>query len=96
MYGKLQNHNLVIAPSRLIVGDNQVWNADASLYREQGWYPIEFTEPPYDPPTDYEWESGWVVENDTITQEWVLVPLDPNRDLDDSEILEILLGGEDE
>jgi len=96
MYGKLENHNLVIAPSRLVVGNTQVWNASASQYLAQGWYPVVFTDQPSDPPTDYEWESGWAMENNTITQEWVLVPLDPDRDLDDSEILEILLGGEEE
>lgn len=96
MYGKLENHNLIIAPKRLIVGDTQIYNAPASLYLEQGWYPIVYTDPPYDPPVDYEWESGWAMENETITQEWVLVPLDPDRDLGDAEVLNILLGGEDE
>ena len=96
MYGKLEQGNLIIAPRRLIVGDTQVYNAPASDYLAHGWYPVVFTDPPSDPPTDYEWESGWVLDANVITQEWVLVPLDPDRDLDDAEILNILLGGEDD
>ncbi len=95
MYAKLIDNNLIVAPRRLIVGDMQFYNATPAQYLEQGWYPIAYTDPPSDPPTDYEWESGWEFDDNTIIQTWVLVPLDPNRDLDDAEILNILLGGDE-
>ena len=95
MYGKIENKNLVIAPKVLTVGDFYVWNASAEQYAAQGWLPVVFTDAPYDAPADFEWDSGWSTEDDQIVQEWVLVPLDPDRDLDDAEVLNILLGGDE-
>ncbi len=94
MYGKLENHNLIIAPKRLIVGDTQVWNASASLYLEQGWYPVCYTDEPSDPPEGYYYESGWTQGEDEIVHTWHLEPL-PD-DIDESEAYSIIFGGEQE
>ncbi len=94
MYGKIENHNLIIAPKRLIVGDTQVYNAPASAYAEQGWLPVVYTDAP-NPPEGYTYESGWAEQDNQIVQTWTLAEL-PEEEMSAEEALEILLGGEAE
>lgn len=92
MYAKLINGALRVAPKKLIINDTQVWNASASEYLAQGWKEVIFTEQPNDPPEGYQYVSGLEEETETIMQTWTLEKL-PD-DIDDSEALSILLGGE--
>ena len=90
MYGKLINGELQIAPKRLIINDTQVWNASADDYLSRGWLPVTFTEPP-EAPSGYHYDDEWELQVDKIIQTWHL----EEDDLDDHELLDILLGGEE-
>jgi len=92
MYGKLINGNLHIAPKMLVIGDTHVWNATAEQYAAQGWLPVVYTEPPEQ--DGYYAESGWAEEDGRIVQEWVLIPIPEDEDIDDAEALNIILGGD--
>jgi len=94
MFAKLIDNNLTIAPKRLIVGDTQVWNADATLYLEQGWFPVRYTDEPGDAPEGFYYESGWEQGEDEIVQTWTLTEL-PD-DIDESEAYSIIFGGDGE
>jgi len=90
MYGKLIDGNLRIAPKVLHGEGTIVYNPHAGMYLAQGWKPVEFTKAP-EAQDGFYYESGWEEQPDAIVQTWTLTPL-PD-DIDDSEALEILLGG---
>ena len=68
-YGQLKQNNLVYAPNILIIGDKQVINAPAELYKSQGYLRIVNTEMP-------EYEEGfyytpyYIEVIDAIIQKW--------------------------
>lgn len=92
MYAKLINGNLTIAPKMLTVGSTNVWNASDEQYAAQGWLPVVYTDAPEQ--DGYYAESGWAEEDGRIVQEWVLIPIPEDADIDDSEALNIILGGD--
>ena len=49
MYGKLNDGNLTIAPRKLPGDGVVVYNPPESMYRAQGWKPVEFTDAPEAP-----------------------------------------------
>jgi len=89
MYGKLTLGSLTIAPSKLIIVGNQVWNAPSEEYLAQGWKPVRFTDAP-EAPEGYYYESGWSETEDEIVQTWTQKPL-PDE-VDESEAWNILFG----
>lgn len=92
MYAKLNNGTLIRAPKYLTIGDTNVWNASPADYLAQGWLPVVYTDPPE--MDGYYAESGWAVEDGHIVQEWVLIPIPKDEDIDDAEALNIILGGD--
>ena len=94
MYGKLENDNLIIAPRKLPGNGVIVYNPPESMYREQGWKPVTYTDEPGDAPSGYHYEPGWAETSDEIVQTWTLVE-DPD-DVDEAEAWEIIFGGDDE
>ncbi len=93
MYAKLNEGRLVVAPKMLVIGDTHVWNATAEQYAVQGWLPVVYTDPPE--AEGYYAESGWAEEDGRIVQEWVLIPIPEDEDIDDAEALQIILGGDE-
>lgn len=93
MYAKLINDSLRVAPKKLVVGNDQIWNAPAATYLSQGWLPVIFTEAP-EAPEGYYYEPGWEEEGNTIVQTWILTKL-PD-DIDEYEAYNIIVGGEGE
>ena len=94
MYGKLINNELIIAPRKLPDGDFIVYNPPADLYLANGYFPVEFTNPPDDPPEGYHYESGWEQTEEAIVQTWTLVQ-DPDE-VDPAEAWEYIFGGDGE
>lgn len=94
MYGKLTDGRLITAPKMLVIGDTHVWNATAEQYAAQGWLPVVYTDAPEQ--DGYYAESGWAEEDGHIMQEWVLIPIPEDEDIDDAEALQIILGGDEE
>ena len=69
MYAKLIEGNLVPGPEKLIIDNNQVWNAPAEEYLAQGWKPVTFTKEP-DPEDGFYFIPGWKETTKKITQTW--------------------------
>ena len=90
MYAKLIDGALQIAPKKLPGDSTIVYNPPESMYREQGWKFLQYTDPP-ESPEGYYYESGWEEQADTIVQTWTLAPL-PD-DIDESEAYNIIFGG---
>ena len=68
-YGKIENGALVYAPNKLVIGTEQIFNAPAEIYKEQGYLPIVNTEPPEEEEGFY--YSPYYVEADSsIVQQW--------------------------
>lgn len=93
MYAKLIDGNLHRAPKKLIIGDNVVYNPSDEQYRNAGYKPVEYSEPPYDAPEGQHWEGAFVDGEEAITQEWQLVDDPPETDISAEEALDIILGG---
>lgn len=94
MNAKLEEGRLIVAPKMLVIGSTHVWNATAEQYAEQGWLPVVYTDAPER--DGYYAESGWAEEDGRIVQEWVLIPIPADADIDDAEALQIILGGDEE
>lgn len=90
MYGKLNEGELHIAPKKLNGDGVVVYNPPESMYLEQGWKPVEYTDPP-EAPSGYYYESGWSEDEDKIVQTWTLTPL-PD-DIEEAEAYAIIFGG---
>lgn len=88
MYARLDNDSLIFAPSHLIVGNQNVWNAPAEEYILQGWFPVIYTEAPITE-EGYRAEMLWTQNGNEITQTWIVVEEEPSAE----EILDILTGG---
>lgn len=90
MYAKLIDGALQIAPKKLPGDGVIVYNPPESMYREQGWKPVQYTDPP-EAPSGYYYESGWEEQDEAIVQTWTLTPL-PD-DIDEVEAYGIIFGG---
>lgn len=89
-YGKLIDGNLTIAPRKLPGDGVVVYNPPESMYRAQGWKPVEFADAP-EAPEGFYYASVWEETADSIVQTWALVPV-PDE-VDDSEAFDIIFGG---
>ena len=87
MYAKLENENLILAPKYLTINNAHVWNAPASEYLAQGWYPLVYTDAP-ETEEGYRAEYHWEQDDNAIVQVWVIVEDEPSAD----EIMDILMG----
>ena len=90
MYGKLIEGALQIAPKKLPGDGVIIYNPPAEMYLEQGWKPVQYTDPP-EAPSGYYYESGWEETAEVIVQTWALTPL-PD-DIDEAEAYDIIFGG---
>lgn len=94
MYAKLIDSELTTAPKYLTVNELHVWNASASEYIAQGWYPVIYTEAPETDEHHYA-ESSWEQESDCIRQTWTVVEIPKPQDddeLDEAQAMAVLLG----
>ena len=91
MYGKLVNNTLRVAPKRLTIGANNVWNPTGEQYEEAGYKVVEYTTQP-EAPEDYYYAPGWEEQEHAIVQTWTLEELPADIEIDDIEALGIILG----
>lgn len=89
MYAKLIDGALQTAPKHITVDNVNIWNASTETMLSQGWKLVVFTDAPK-APEGYYYESGWEEKDNTIVQTWTLVEI---TDIDDTEALNIILGG---
>ena len=68
-YGRLDDNTLIYAPNKLIINNEQVFNASADIYKECGYLPIVNTEAP-EATEQYYYMPYYVIENETIIQKW--------------------------
>ena len=81
MYGRIENKAVTVAPREI----DGVIDPPEAVYLAHGWFPVEFTAKP-----DSDYESGWEQVGNTITQTWT--PPDPDPEISDDELLDILMG----
>ena len=91
MYGKLNDGNIIFAPRMLAGNGVNVYNPPAEMYASQGWKVVRTTQV-QEAPIGYYYESSWEETPNEIIQIWTLKELP--EELDDSEALSILLGGD--
>lgn len=92
IYGKLtEDNNLYIAPKRLVIGQNVVYNPTAEQYLKDGYKAIIYTNPPKVQNDSY-CVPYWVEDENNITQEWEILKK-PNE-ISDDEAFAIIMGVE--
>ena len=89
-YAKLIDGEFVLAPKKLVVGDNTVYNPTADMLEADGWKEVVYTDPPV-VEEGYIAVSGWQEEDNEIVQVW---NIEPEGDIDADVALDILMGGE--
>lgn len=89
-YAKLVNGKIVFAPRKLRSGDTVVYNPPMELLKENGYKPVINTDAPEAGEGNIA-SPGWTETEEAIVQTWTI---EPERDIADAEVLEILLGGE--
>ncbi len=94
-YAKLIEGEIVLASRKMateIEGDPYVvYNPPLEMLSAYGYKPVNYTDPPDDPPQGYIYAPGWEEQADAIVQTWTLV--EAPDDISDSEALKIILGG---
>ncbi len=93
-YAKMENGRIYFAPNPILFGDCIIYNPSGDIYVEQGFKPVEYTEPP-ETPVGYGTVMTWTETESSIAQTWTLVELPP-EELSAEEALDIILGGESE
>lgn len=88
-YAKLINGVLQYAPKKIKDGNSTTYNPTGEMLEALGYKPVRFTDPPETEPGYYS-VCDWAEEDGEIVQRWRIEKAEPT----DSEILEILLGGE--
>lgn len=87
-YAKMIDGELLFAPNPIVIGDRQIGNPPNSVYEEQGYKPVRYTDPPVVEP-GYIAVPCWEDDGDEIVQTW---SIEPEGDLSAEEVLDILLG----
>lgn len=88
-YGKLQNNNLCYAPNKLVIDNEQVFNADADTYLTFGYMPVVNTEAPQST-EQYYYIPYYTVENEAIIQHWEQVEIPVENEATEQDYLEAL------
>ena len=70
-YAKLTNNNLVLAPNPIIIADRQIGNPPGEVYLEQGYKPVQYTDPPEVEP-GYIAVPRWEEQEEAIVQTWTI------------------------
>lgn len=68
-YGQLKDGQLQYAPNKLIIGEEQAFNAPAETYAAQGWLPVIKTERPAAEEGFY-YEPFYAEQDGAIVQQW--------------------------
>jgi len=91
MYGKLINNQLTIAPNKLVINNQNIWNASPEVYLSQGWLPIINTDEPI-VDNDHFVEPYYEFENNQIVQKWEVKEIELSENDELIEAGKILLG----
>lgn len=72
-YAKLIDGKPVYAPNPIL--HNGLWygNPPGSVYEDEGYKPVVYSDPPGDAPDGYQWSEIWSEDEGNIQQGWVLV-----------------------
>lgn len=90
-YAKLINNSPVYAPNPILVDGVYIGNPPGSVYEAEGYKPVEYNDPPSEPPAGYYWKETWTEGFAYIAQNWVLEEI---TELDGDQAMEFLFGGE--
>lgn len=90
-YAKLVNDYPQYAPNPILRNGSYIGNPPDSVYEEEGYKPVRYTDQP-EPLGDGYYMENWTETDTEIVQGWEWVD-DPN--ISDEEALNIIMGGED-
>ena len=90
IYAKLIEGVLRYAPRRIVRGDFLIYNPPLVILEQEGYKPVIHTEPPAVEENRVA-VFGWAETEAAIIQTWTV---EPEGDIPDEDVLEILLGGE--
>lgn len=71
-YAKLINDFPTYAPNPILHNGSYIGNPPGSVYEEQGYKPVVYSDPPGDAPDGYQWVESWSEGDGNIVQGWVL------------------------
>ena len=75
MFGKIENGRLVLAGSKIHVGNVWITNPTEQQLRDNGYKEVEYdTKPEYDE-EEYKLKEIYIIENDTILISYEVIPL---------------------
>lgn len=88
MYGKIEDNKLIAAPSRIVLGNVQIFNPSDAQYEQAGYKELIYSNPPEYKP-GFQLVQSWIEEDNSIVQSWEYAPV---SSIDAEEALEIILG----
>ena len=89
-YAKLIDGEVFFASRRILNGASVIYNPPVAVFAALGYKPVIFTEAP-EVEEGYVAVPGWTETEEEILQTW---SVEPEGDIPDAEVLDILLGGE--
>ena len=95
-YAKLKDNYPIYAPNP--IKHNGLWygNPPPEVYAAEGYKPVQFTEPPGDAPSGYQWSETWAETDNTIVQGWELAQVPITEDEALTNYSNTITGAEDE
>lgn len=73
MFGRLENENLIVAPTHYSIGGNSVFTNDPAIHLSQGYKPVVLAPCPGVPPTGRYYTARWTDRGESIDQIWQLI-----------------------
>ena len=90
-YAKLIDNFPSYAPNPILIDGAYIGNPPGSVYEEQGYKPVVYSDPPSEAPAGYQWTESWSEGDGNIVQGWVLEEI---TELDGDQAMQFLFGGE--
>ena len=91
-YAKLIDGAIQFAPRKLSVGGSVVYNHPPEMLAEDGYKPVQYTDPPETEP-GYIAVPGWTETEEAIVQTWAIEP-EPDE-IDEARAYRIISGEEE-
>lgn len=90
-YAKLVNNYPQFAPNPILHKNTWIGNPSDETYESEGYKLVIYTDIPQ-APEGYYYKEKWNETDNTIIQDWELVELPPETDVDPYEAMQILFG----
>ena len=90
-YAKLIDNSPVYAPNPILVDGVYIGNPPGSVYEDQGYKPVVYSDHPGQAPAGFQWVESWSEgDGKIVLQSWVLEEI---TELNGDQAMEFLFGG---